>query len=59
MQECKRNAFCVSVTVTEVHTVCVCARDLYLAHVDVDFFFGGYASMHNNYFMLSAREGFN
>lgn len=38
--------------------MCVCAHVMYLAHVDVEYF-GGYANMHNNYFMLSSREGFN
>lgn len=46
----------MSASVTEVHVTYL------LPHVDdvfFLFFLGGYASMHNNYFMLSAREGFN
>lgn len=50
--------FCVSVSV-EVHTVSVCAHVTYLQHMCMLTFCGGYASMHNNYFMLSAKEGFN
>lgn len=37
----------------------VCAHVTCIQHMWLLTSFGGYASMHSNYFMLSAREGFN